>query len=192
MKINPLKILEELSFERIAGTEGEKKAARIIMSYLDKLNLNIDTEEYDINTFEPGKGTLKIDNKVIDVKPFGLNENCNVKAEMVYIENPEVLALNKKSFENKIVLINGYSRKCLESLIKQKVAAVIVIGSPMRQSSSISHRQKTYEEGYVNSATISYDDALQIYKKLNKIAELGISLKFGSKKTYVRLSSLTQ
>lgn len=177
MKINALRVLREISFERLAGTDGERKAAEILLSYLKSLKLPITIEEFDINTFKSGDGTLTINDKEFDVIPFGLNEDCLVKGKLAYIEDPERMALDRHIYKDKIVLLNGYNRKALELLQKQKVAALIVIGSPMREASSLSHRQKTYQDGYINSATISYDNALFLFKKSGKLATLKIEQK---------------
>lgn len=177
MIVRPLKALNELSYERLAGTDGEKRAVAVITSYLESLKLDYETEKFDLNTFDSGKGHLKIDNKTVEVKPFGLNESCRVKGEMVFLENPEIMKQNLQAYKDKILLINGYSRGLIEAIKKQQPAAVIIIGTPFRKASSSSHRQNTFKEGYVHSATISHENALKIYKRTGQQAELIIDQK---------------
>lgn len=182
MKIDPYKIIRDLSFERLPGSDNEKKAASIITSYLDSLGLEVDKDEFHINSFDTGKGTLSIGKKSFDVIPYGLNTDCHVEAELVFLENAEILKYNKGKYKGKIVLTSGFSRKIEEYIKEQQLAAYIVIGKPLRQATSSSHRQKTYKEGFTNSATISYDDGVKLSKLQGNKAVLEISQVVSSRK----------
>jgi aminopeptidase YwaD len=184
MKLNPLKILNELSFERIAGSENEKKAAAIIENYLKLLKLDMVPEEFTVYSFDTGTGMLSVGNKQIPVHPYGLNKNCTLSKEMVFLENPEIMRHNKGRYRDKIVLSFGYTRKIQEIINEQQLAAYIAISTPFREASSSSHRQKTYLDGYINSATIKYDDALRLIKHSGETVGLKIVQKVEERKAY--------
>ncbi len=181
-EINPYNILKELSFERLAGSENEKKAADIIVTNLKNFGLKVKRERFDVNTFDTGKGKLTIDNKEYEVIPYGLNTDCRIEAEFLFLENPEILRYNKGRYRNKIVASFGFSRTIQEYIQEQGLAAFISIGKPEREASSSSHRQKTYEDGFINSATMSYDDGVKISKLHGKTAVLEISQQVAKRK----------
>lgn len=182
MIINPYKIISELNFERLAGSKNEKKAAKIISSYLKALNLETEFQEFEIDTFDTGIGNITVDNKQFPIIPYGLNKDCSVEAELLFLENPEVLKYNKGRYKGKIVLSYGFTRKIQEYIKEQELAAFIAIGPPLRPAPSSSHRQKTYKEGYINSATISYEDGLKLSKLHGKKGILEIKQKVSTKK----------
>lgn len=172
--INPYKVIKELGFERIAGTQGEKKAIEILVSYLQKLNLKPKLENFQITSFETGTAKIEVGGKVFSLHPFGLNEDVSLEKELVFLENPEIIIYNKKAFKGKIVLSYGYSRKITEAIKNNEIAAYLAIGSPHREAPSWSHRQKSFSEGYVPSATVKYEVAEKLMKYSGKSAKLTI------------------
>ena len=174
MKINPYKVLSELAFERLAGSDNERKAAEIITSHIESLGLKVVTDKFEIHCFDTGTGSLTVDGKDYEVVPFGLSNEVEIEAEMIFLENPDILLHNKKMYKGKIVLSYGYSRKIQESIQNQELAAFIAIGSPARKAPSWSHRQKSYVDGTFVGATVSYDDATKISKFDGKVVKLSI------------------
>ncbi len=51
-------ILKELDFERIAGSEGESKAIRIISKHLKKMGIKPKLEEFSIKSFDAGMASV--------------------------------------------------------------------------------------------------------------------------------------
>src|SRR5690554_109789 len=181
-QIDPYIILQELSFERLAGSNNEKRGAEVIISNLKQLGLKVKRESFGLNSFDTGKGKLTIDDKQFEVVPFGLNKDCRVEGEFLFLENPEILKQNKGRYRGKIVAAYGFSRQLLESIQDQELAAYISISRPERKASSSSHRQKTFKDGYTNSATMSYEDGIKAARLSGRIGVLKITQDVSEKK----------
>jgi Zn-dependent M28 family amino/carboxypeptidase len=182
--INHFKIIKELDFVRLAGSEGEKRAREIISSYCKELGFEPKNESFDLVSFEPGTATIKTDTKTFKAIPFGLNENAELEGELVFLENKDVIVYNKNAFKDKIVLSMGYTRKLGPDLKKSGIKAYIVISRPEREATSLSHRQKLHKEGYVPMVTVSYDDGMKLAKKSGTPISLSISQKVQKKKAH--------
>ncbi|MBN1948997.1 MAG: M20/M25/M40 family metallo-hydrolase [Candidatus Cloacimonetes bacterium] len=154
--LNPKGIIRQLGFERLAGTTGEKKAVEVITAHLDNLQLPYQTEVFSLTTFQPGEAVIEINNRKFPARPYGLNRNTRLSGEFVYLDNPEILELNRGAYQGKIVMSCGFSRRLAPILKEAGVAAYINIGGPGREISSLSHRQKSFREGYVPSVTIDH------------------------------------
>jgi len=99
---------------------------------------------------------------------FGLNEDTDIYAELLYLDNPDVIIYNKAAFKGKIILSFGYSRNLMLALKENEVAAYIAVGNPERKAPSWSHRQKSFKDGYVPSATIKHEDGIKLMKYSGK------------------------
>ena len=184
MKINPFALLKELSFERLAGSAQERTAAEIITKHIESLDLKVVKEEFPVISFDTGSGTITAGNMTLPIHPYGLNEDCNLEKELVYLENADVMRFNKGRYKDKIVVSFGYTRKLQDIIQEQQLAAYIAISNPFREASSSSHRQKTFSDGYINSATIQYDDAMKLIKFDGKTVGLKIRQKVEERKAY--------
>lgn len=162
--LNPYKVIKQLDFERLAGSEGEKKALEIISDHLESFGIKPEYDPFDLFCFDAGTAEVECNGKHFDVTPMGLIESCTVTGELVMLDNPELVGLNKGAFKGKIVMALGYSRKLAGKLVDEEVAAYIAIGRPEREATSLSLRQKMYQDGYVPSATISHDEALRLMR----------------------------
>ena len=172
--LNPYKVIKEIGFERLAGTDGEKKATEILTNYLKSFGLKPKLESFELVSFEPGKATLTVEGKEFEIQPFGLNEDTDIYAELLYLDNPDVIIYNKAAFKGKIILSFGYSRNLMLALKENEVAAYIAVGNPERKAPSWSHRQKSFKDGYVPSATIKHEDGIKLMKYSGKKAKLKI------------------
>lgn len=175
--LNPKNILKELNFERLAGSKGEKKAIKIIGSYLKNLGLKYKLEEFEIFSFETGSAEIITDKDKFIAHPFGLTKSCNITGEMLFLENADIILSNKNAFKNKIILSYSYSRKISEELKTGKIKAFIYIGNPLKQAPSLSYRQEHFKKGYTPSVTISYEEGA----KLAKYSEKKITIKIKQK-----------
>jgi len=170
--INPYRFIKEIGFERMAGTEGEKKAAAIILKHLDKMDLKVKKEPFEMFSYKPGSAKLKIKDREFDLIPYGLNEDADLEGELIYLDNIDALKLNLGAYENKIVISYGYSRELQETLKKGKVKAFISIGMPQKKTGIRSHRQNSYKNGYTNCVSVSHDLGEKIVKYNGKKVKL--------------------
>lgn len=158
-------VLRELDFERIAGTEGERRAIDVITGYLRKLGARYELEPFELYGFETGTGSISVDGERFDVLPFGLEESKVLDGELVHVENPDALQFTKGAYTDKIVCSYGFSRTLHESLQENEVKAYIAISNPHRKASNLAHRQKRYEDRIaVPSMTVAYDDGERLIR----------------------------
>ncbi len=157
-----MEIVKALEFERLAGTEGEKRAAEIITSYVDKMGLSCEYEPFPLYTFEPGTAKIVIQDTQIEGIPFGLNENFYAENRFIFLDNPNIVGIKKAEYRDKIVVGYGYSRKLANDLKESDVQAYIAIGTPEKPAVSLSHRQSTYSAGYIPTISISYEDGIKL------------------------------
>ncbi len=172
--INPYKVIKEIGFERLAGSENERKAAKILSNYISELGFKPKFEPFEITSFDTGSAKIIADGKEYFAHPHGLNENAIIEGELVFLDNSDIVIYNKGAFKDKIIMSYGFSRKLALKLVESKVKAYIGIGSPNKKANSSSHRQKTYKDGYVNSVNVTHDDAIKLMKKSGKHIKIEI------------------
>lgn len=103
--------LKELSFERVTGTEEEKKAAELLKSFCEKAGVEAWLEEYEIaqNTIEKVELTVLGDHEetytVIGVGGSGSTPDEGIVAPFVYIEDASDATLGY--VRGKIAVISG-------------------------------------------------------------------------------------
>jgi len=180
--INPYKVVKEIGFERLAGSKGEKKAITILSKYIVELGLKPKLESFELTSFDAGTASISVDNKIFKGLPYGLNENATIKGELAVLENIDIIDHNLGAYESKIVMCYGFSRGMAPKLKRAGVAGYIGIGSPHREATSLSHRQRSYKDGYVNSVTISHDTAIKLRKYDGKQIAISIDQKVEKRK----------
>ncbi|MBN1620348.1 M28 family peptidase, partial [candidate division WOR-3 bacterium] len=180
--INALKVLKELDFERLAGTEGEEKARKIICGYLDSLKVSYELEEFDLTSFETGKAEIITESVAFNAHPFGLSESCSTEGEMVFVENAETVRVKKNAFRGKIILSNTYSRSLSDELKKGGVKAFILIGACLREAGSLSHRQKIYRDGCVPGLVVDFETGKKLSKLSGEYVKIKIDQQVSAKK----------
>lgn len=109
------KLLEELSFVRVSGTDGETKAAQYILEQLDKEDLDAYIDPFRVDSFKVEKSTLEVLEPVKKSYPVmtyansGCTDDGGLVGELyIYEGNNEV---NKKDAKGKIVLVNGVLKR---------------------------------------------------------------------------------
>jgi len=172
--ISHYKIIKELDFERLAGTEGEKKAIEVLGKYLKELGYEPQLHAFEINTFETGTAVVSVDGKEFMGRPYGMNDAVDFEAELSFVDHADIVGLNQGAYKGKIVMSYGFSRKLGNDLLKGGAAGYIGIGAPFKGINSSSHRQKSYEEGYVNSMNIAHDDAIKLSRYSGKMVNFKI------------------
>jgi len=181
---NHYKILKELHYERLAGTQGEKKAMEVISKYCKEFGYEPRIEPFEITTFEPGISKISVTESEYNAIPFGLNESGIIEGELLFLENKDVININKNAYKDKIIIATGYTRKYALDLKKSGIKAYISIGRPERKATSMSHRQKMHKEGYVSTVSVSYDDGLKLSRKSGKKVRIEIIQKVCQRKAY--------
>jgi hypothetical protein len=153
-------LFAELDFERLAGTPGETRAAEILLRHLKGMGLEPGLEEFSVNTFRTGTARLTSAAGAWDLHPYGLQGDCVIEGELRFIENPDILSFNVGAFRDCIVLTYGSGPRVHDLLWEGGVRALVEISGPHREASSLSHRQKRYEDrAAVPSMTARYADA---------------------------------
>lgn len=133
MGLDAYKLLEEISFNRMGGTDDELKAANIIIDKAKDLGLEAYLEPFKIEVGKVNLAKLEVLEPVYKeyvVAGFGLSGKTGedgIEAEFLYGEDG--IETNLWDAEGKIVLINGAAGsmpvKAYENLIKAKAKAFI-------------------------------------------------------------------
>lgn len=173
--INQFKILKELDFERLSGTDGEKKGREVICKYLTEIGAKYTVEEFELNSFEAGTATIEVDGKTFDAIPWGLDKSQTIKGELIFLENLDIVNYNEGAYKDKIV-ISYYSSKSPARIMKDSgIKAYIGIGKPYRKATCLSHRQKSYtEKANIPSVNVAYSQAEKLIKQSGKMAKIAI------------------
>jgi hypothetical protein len=172
--LSPMKVIRELDFVRLSGTSGEEKAIGIICGYLGGLGWEPVLEEFELYTFDPGLGVIRSGEREYQATPYGLNDSCDISGELVWVDRIEQVQQNRGAYRGKIVMNNSFTRGSALILREQKVAGYIGVGSPYRNATSLSHRQSTYQSGYVHSVTIDHETGIKLKKQCGSVINLKI------------------
>ena len=134
--MHPNSHVRNLDFERIAGTDGERKGLEYIVNFLNKNNIENQVEEFELVSFDFGISEISIGNKKFSLKPYGLNVDFTCVSELVFLENLDALMLNRGAFKGKIILTFGYGRIFTKILKESEIAALIIITPPFKLPTS--------------------------------------------------------
>ncbi|MBS3741748.1 MAG: M20/M25/M40 family metallo-hydrolase [Candidatus Cloacimonetes bacterium] len=182
--ISPLQLVKELNFVRTAGSQEEKKGFQILENYLDKFGIGYKEEPFELHAYLPGEATINAAGKTFTAYPFGLTESANIEGELVFIENPESLIYNKRSYKGKVIIGNKYSNKIHKALKRCQAEAYFSIGRPLVDANTRSYRQKIYEEGYVPCLSIDYKQGAKLSRLEGKKISIKIKQKVDKKQTH--------
>jgi len=158
--LEPLSIVQELDFERVAGSAGEKQAAEIVCQKLTSWGLNPLLEKFPVKSFSAGSAELLSKSGVFKLTPFGLESGKEIDGELLYIENPEQMRFCQGEYSGKIIISYGFARNLADVLKANKIAGFISIGSVFKEAVSLSHRQ--HAENPVPAFTVDYDDGCKV------------------------------
>lgn len=173
--IKPHFVIRELNYERIAGSEGEKKAAHYLCDMISSFGFTPVKEEFPIVSFTTGTATICVNGKNYHAHPFGINMSSELNAECVFIPNPAELHSSYGKYAGKIVVMYGYDRSMYHVLRDNEIAGCITIGAPLREASSWSHRQKAHKDGYIPSVSVDYATGLALSKMDGAVIHLTIT-----------------
>ncbi len=174
-------LLKSLDFERLSGTEGERRGIEVICNFLKGLGLEPVIEPFEFHGFESGSASVSVEGKSWEATPYGLCGDAEVEGELAFLENADALMLNPGRYDDKIVLFFHSDRRIYELCEYSKVKAFIGISAPLKKAYSYSHRQKRAEGELLPMAMIRYDFAEKLMKYDGKPVKLAISQKAEAK-----------
>lgn len=182
MAIDQIMVMNELDFERITGTAGERRARRILAGHLDRLKVQHREHVFPIRTSETGSGTLTIGRQQFSVFPFGLCGDLDVTAPLAFVENIDLLHYNPGIHDGCLVLYFDQSLPLREIKKCNRLAGLLRIGRPDLPATSYNLPQKDFAGvPFVPMVSIAYAVAekvtglagkqarLQVFQKIRKV-----------------------
>lgn len=121
------KVLKEISFERLGGTDEELKALNIIKAEIDSLGVETEVEEFEIDCYKIESAEFVVTKpkmKSYAVTGYGMSGSVELTAPIVYVESLKMIP--QLDLEGKIVILTqpiGY--QAYEDLVKAKVCGII-------------------------------------------------------------------
>ena len=121
-KERAFKLLEKISFERIAGTDKELECANILAEECKKAGVDVVIEEFEIDTPEIYEAKFRITKpelyefNCIGIGKSGNTDDNGISGPLAYIENG--LDANLLDVKGKIVLLTGNSPEVMERITK--------------------------------------------------------------------------
>jgi len=172
--------LKQINFERLAGSEGEKKARAIFKKYLSSWKLQVTEHAFDMYCFETGQAEIKAGKIAISALPLGLSKSVDLSGELYYMENSDQLFLQKGMYKDKIILTFTRSAKLMNRLVEEQIKGIIFISEPYKKPMATNLRQKLYEDGSIPAVSITYSDAKKLLTHSG--SKITIKIKETSKK----------
>lgn len=166
-------IVRAFDFERLAGTEGERKAAEMLETWLKSVGVATRRESFPIETFANPRAEIHIGDKVFHGLPFGRCRSESVEAPLIFTEHPKGVNLAPERHRGKILLSYGRPRGIYHELKDAGITGMITITPPFRDAQSLSHRQ--YEEQLIPTVCVDYDTAAQLVNFDGEMCRIVIS-----------------
>ena len=164
--INTLKShLNNISFERIAGTDGERKARDYIVKVIKSYGLTPEVQYFDILSFIPLNGEIIVDNKRFNARPFGGFESFDIEGELQYIEHHSVV----ENPEGKILML--YYRitpKEYKKMLRKRIRGIIIVNAPEREEMTGNITQKLIKSAKIPIVSVSYNTGLKLLNYTGK------------------------
>jgi Iap family predicted aminopeptidase len=164
-------ILESIAHERLAGTEGERKAAETLAGHLRGSGLEPELEEFRMWTYISDEARLEVlepytasyEAAVIGLS--GTTAKGGLECGFKYVEDGSSQYLTDVAGKA-LLLSGGFSYEKVQELLEKKVAALVTVSNPHRM-----HNRKSWREqmrmrvGKLPSVDIVFDDGLELVKK---------------------------
>ena len=164
------KVLQEISFERLGGTDEELKALHILKDEVDALGIETEIEEFEIDGYEIKCAEFvvtKPERKVYNVTGYGMSGNIELTAPIYYVESTKMIP--NLDLAGKIVILSqpiGY--QLYEDLVKAKVAGIVsTSGSVYDEFDKTDLEERTlrkrhFDHGKIPSFTIRMKDCEEL------------------------------
>ena len=166
-------LLEELAFERLGGTDEEKRAAGILAETLRDMGLEPQMPEFDIWTYEPTRATLEVIEpyqKQYPVEVYGLTGSTSpggIEADFLYAEDADEVSLSEA--KGKVVLVNrGVTLKQYQRMAEAEVAGFVAWGGLIYRREDIPRwaaRPEYFKHGKIPGAIIFADEAAELVRE---------------------------
>ncbi len=158
--INTLKsYLNNISFERIAGTDGERRARDYIVKVIKSYGLTPEIQYFDIFSFIPLNGEIIVNNKRFNARPFGGFKSFDIDGELQYIEHHSVV----ENPEGKILML--YYRitpREYRKMLRKKIRGIITVNTPEREEMTGNIIQKIIKSASIPIVSVSYNTGLKL------------------------------
>ncbi len=162
--------VNKINFQRVAGTDGERKAAEIIQAELQSLGLAVEWQEFDISTSHGSRSVFRVlqpYEKTIEIAYRAISGSLpeGVTAGFKYIESGGERYCH--GIENCVVMTTGrIDRVLYQRLKRHNVVAILV---------PVNYNAELYRVGFdvdfvkkfgnLPICFIGYQDALEMVKK---------------------------
>ena len=121
-------IVKKLSFNRVAGTAEEKKAASIIQEEIEKLGGQSELLPFDMDYYKCNHCSAKALEKDLDVVCFGRSGNINRDLKFLYLDAVnDITTRHYKDLSDTCVLLNSFNKKVYQKLLALHAGAFMVI-----------------------------------------------------------------
>ena len=160
-----LDTLKKIAFERVGGTEEEKRVFDILADEVRSRGLDPAFETFEIETFRRGTGTVTLlddDMQSFDVNPVGLSGSADISAPFRYVE-PSNLPFIESDGDEIIILPERVSFRHYEQLARLRAAAFIVVSPPGKKTGFQSLKKDFAAKfGRIPGAVIGYGTGLKL------------------------------
>ncbi len=180
-------LVKKLSFSRFGGTEGELRAAKLLLKEIEELGGAAGLEEFDIPASVIKSYSVKVVypyERELEVLPFGLSGSLpkdGVNLKLFYGEDCSPAALyGITDLSEYAVLVNGLNIDQYKALCEKKAAAILVISGKWYDTKETSDflplnlRPPYLAFGKIPTFFIRAKDAAEIVK--NEAKELNLRL----------------
>lgn len=167
------KLLEDISFTRVSGSDEEDRAADIILKYLKEEGIEGHKETFDVCAFDGKDTTLEV------LEPFQKNYEAvayansgetpidGLEGELYYFEADNEVC--KKNVKGKIALVNGMlSRVVYKAIIQSGAIGFIAFNGDIDKDVAVTDidrkelRESLREFGVIPGVQIRVHDALDL------------------------------
>ncbi len=172
-----LNTLKKIAFERVGGTEEERRVFDILAEEVRARGIEPTLEAFEVETFRRGTGevTLLKDTPVrFNVNPIGLSGSADLDAEFRYIE-PSNLPFAEPCPGQIVILPERVSFKHYEQLARIGAAGFIVVNPPGHKPGYHSLKKNFASRfGKIPGAVIGYEAGLKLISNAKHMLHMSL------------------
>ncbi len=148
--MDTFKLVNDLSFERIAGSKNEEKAITIITEYIQELKGTFEISEFSIPYSEIKEASLTINGVKYEATGFKRSGNINEELDLVLLDDIDMIDF--VNVKNKACLIaTNLNYKLYEELTKRQAKAIIDISGSLYDDLAITDlEEKSLRDRHLN------------------------------------------
>lgn len=149
--MNSFDLVKDLTFERLAGSENEAKAIKIIENYITSLGGTCTLEEFSIPYANVKEASLKVGDKVYNATGFKRSGNIDATMDLVVLDDIDMI--DYVSVKGKAcLLISNLTYKIYEELTKRDVRAIIDVSGSLYDDLNITDlEEKSLRDRHLNN-----------------------------------------